>query len=85
MKNKILIKLYVMELELELDVFVPVNEIVWKMKKMIVKAISDITNLTIETSDYYLINKNTSGVYKNNELIINTDIRNVSELLLVFK
>ncbi|MBR2833903.1 MAG: hypothetical protein IKE75_05760 [Bacilli bacterium] len=85
MKNKILIKLYVMELELELDVFVPVNEIVWKMKKMIVKAISDITNLTIETSDYYLINKNTSRVYKNNELIINTDIRNVSELLLVFK
>lgn len=74
-----------MELELELDVFVPVNEIVWKMKKMIVKAISDITNLTIETSDYYLINKNTSRVYKNNELIINTDIRNVSELLLVFK
>ncbi len=85
MNNKILIKLMVPEFEISFDLFIPINEIVWKIKKMIAKSISDITSVDFNTNDYILIDKNSSRIYKNNDIIINTDIRNTAELLFVSK
>lgn len=48
MKNKILIKLIVPELDETFDIFIPVNELVWKIKKLILKAISDLSNANID-------------------------------------
>ena len=86
MKNKVLEKLYVPELYESYDVFVPVNEFIWKIKKIMVKSVSDLTNYPLNIDDkYILINKTTGEVYNYNYLLIATDIRNITELVLVSK
>lgn len=84
MKNKVLIKLIVPELDATFDVFIPVNELVWKIKKLILKSVSDLNNINITNNlDCVLINKDNSKIYNNNEIILETDIRNSSELILI--
>lgn len=84
MKNKILIRLFVPELDYNFDVFIPANEIVWKVKRLLSKSVSDLTNGGIDASgDYVLLNKVTSKVYDNNDVILETDIRNATELILL--
>ena len=39
MENKVLIKLIMPELDEEFDIFIPVNELIWKIKKLIIKSI----------------------------------------------
>lgn len=86
MENKVLVKLIVPEISEVFDVFLPVNEVVWKIKKMLVKCITDIDNVSFDSNkDFLLIKKENSKVYSNNELIINTDIRNATELVLISK
>ena len=86
MKNKVLIKLLVPELDETFDVFIPVNELVWKIKRIILKAIGDLSNANIDTNiEYVLLNKDNSKIYNNNEIILDTDIRNSSELILISK
>lgn len=86
MKNKVLIKLIVPELDETFDIFIPVNELVWKIKRLILKAIGDLSNANIDTNiEYILLNKDNSKIYNNNEIILDTDIRNSSELILISK
>ena len=84
MNNKVLIRLYVPELDITYDIYIPVNELIWKIKKMLVKAISEMSGGLLDTKrEYALINKTTSLPYENNKIVINTDIRNATELLLI--
>ena len=84
MKNKVLIKLYVPELNESYDVFIPVNEYVWKIIKLSVKAISDLSNNALDTNkNYYLINIENGNIYQSNQIVINTEIRNSTRLILL--
>ena len=84
MNDKVLVKLFVPELDVNYDIYIPVNELVWKIKKMLVKAISEMSGgLLMVDREYALINKTTSVTYNNNSVIIGTDIRNATELLLI--
>lgn len=84
MKNKVLIKLIVPEIDFFFDLFVPTNEILWKVKKMIIKSINDLTGDSLDsTKEYVLINKTTGQIYSENITIYNSDIRNASELILI--
>ena len=86
MENKVLIKLIMFDMDECFDIFIPVNEIIWKIKKLIIKSISDITNISLDiNNEYILINKDNSKIYDNNEVVINTDIRNGTELVLFKK
>lgn len=86
MQNKLLIKLFVPELDIDFDVFIPYNEVVWKIKKLLVKSISDLTSVPLDiNSEYVFINKTSGVAYNNNDIVINTDIRNGSELFLIFR
>lgn len=86
MKNKVLIKLIVPELSECFDIFIPVNELIWKIKKIIIKSISDLENIRLNMDDeFILLNKDNCKIYSNNEIVINTDIRNGSELILISK
>ena len=86
MKNKILIKLILPELDMTFDVFVPVNELVWKIKKLLIKSVSDITDIPLNINNQYiLLNKDNCRIYSNNDIVVNTDIRNGSELILISK
>lgn len=84
MKNKVLVKLIVPELDFNFDAFIYVNEILWKAKKMIAKSIYDLTGGSIDIKkDFLLINKSNGRIYDNNEIIIDTDIRNSTELVMI--
>ena len=86
MKNKVLIKLIVPELEVTYDVFLPVNEIMWKIKKMLLKVVCDLSEIEFSNSlDCLLLNKSNCKIYSNNEILINTDIRNGTELIMFSK
>lgn len=86
MDNKILVNLILPELDSNFDVFIPVNELVWKVVKLTLKSVSDLSTITLDMNkSYILINKNSGIIYKNNDVIINTDIRNGSELILFSK
>ena len=84
MNNKVLIKLIVPEIDCFFDLFVPINELVWKVKRLIIKSINDLTGDSLDlTKNYVLISKISGQIYSENVSIYNTDIRNSSELLLI--
>ena len=83
MNNKVLIKLIVHSLDKSYDLFIPVNETIYKIKKLILESLNDIDTNMLNVS-YVLINKINSRVYNNKEIVINTDIRNATELMLVY-
>lgn len=84
MKNKVLIKLTVPEIDKIFDLFLPTNELIWKIKKLIIKSINDLTGDTLDmNANYILINKLTGQIYNNNTTVFNSDIRNASELVII--
>ena len=84
MNNKVLIKIIVPELDESYDLFIPVNEVIWKIIKLVTKSISDLSGGDLDLEkEYMLINKETSLVYDNNAILIDTDIRNATELILL--
>lgn len=86
MENKVLVKLIVPSLGVNYDVFIPVNEVIWHIKKMIFRAIVDLSNVQLdENLDFALINKDNGKIYSNNDILINTDVRNGTELVLILK
>ena len=86
MDNKVLVKLIVPELEKEYDVFIPVNEVIWKIKKILIKCVSDLSGVVIDIDiTSALINRENNKIYSNNEILLDTDIRNGTELILAFK
>ena len=83
MENKVLIKLTMPTLNETFDLFLPVNEVIWKIKKMLIKSISDLTGEALDSNkNYVLLNKDTCEIYHNNDLVIDTDIRNGTELFI---
>ncbi len=86
MENKVLVKLFIPDLDTSFDLFLPVNELVWKIKKLIIKSVADLKNIPLNIDDeVILLNKDTSKIYSNNDILIETDIRNGTELILIFK
>ncbi len=86
MTNKVLIKLYAIEYGKVFDIYIPVNYLVWKITKLIVKCIGDIFDIPVDLKkEYILINKATNQIYPNNSIIREEDIRNGTELILISK
>ena len=67
------------------DIFIPVNEQIWKINKLIMKTIFDIENISFDIykEEYVFFNKTTGIIYDNNETVLNTDIRNGTEIVLL--
>ena len=60
MENKVLVKLIVPEIDSDFDIFIPVNEIIWKIKKMVLKCVNDLSRSDLDLNkDYVLFNKTT--------------------------
>ena len=84
MTNKVLISLYVPMLNITYDVFIPVNEIMWKVNKLLVKSVCDLNDTGFPVNkNYALINMENGRIYNNNEIIFNTDIRNSTKIALI--
>ena len=84
MNNKVLIKIIFPELDEEFDLFIPVNEQIWKLNKMIVKCVFDLYGVPLNSKVRYLfMNKQNGRFYQGNESVLATDIRNGTELVLI--
>ena len=86
MNNKVLIKLHAIEYGKVYDVYIPVNYLVWKINKLLIKCIGDLLDIEVDLQkEYMLINKLTNEIYPNNSIIREKDIRNGTELVIMSK
>lgn len=85
MDNKVLVKVVVLELDSSYDIFIPVNEQIWKIGRLVAKSIYDLSGLLYnpEIDKYVFVNKNTGLIYENNTIVYDSNIRNGTELLMV--
>ena len=85
MKNKVMIKAIFPAIDKEYDIKIPVNELMWKVNKLILKAIYDMNGMKIDLrrENFTMINKTSGKVYANNEIVIDTDIRNGTEIVFL--
>ena len=83
MNNKVLVKLNSFALSQSYDVFIPVNEKIWKVKAMLAKCVCDLEHLVFDPSiEYILINKIDGTIYDSNQTVLETNIRHGSELMI---
>ncbi len=79
-ENKVLVNLYILSLGKNFELYLPVNEKVGNISKLLNTTMFD----TIDTSiNYSILNIEDGTCYKDNELIRDTNIKNGSRLLLV--
>ena len=85
MKNKVIIKAVFPAIDRSFDIKIPVNELVWKVSSLVSKAIYDMNGLPfdINTDNFAMISKSTGKIYESNLAIIDTDIRNGSEIIFI--
>lgn len=82
--NKILLEVFVPLIEKEYDVFVPVNKTMGTIKRIIEKGIIDLSDhgYTLK-KDTNLYSKETGDIYNVNLKIIETDLKNGSQVILI--
>lgn len=85
MKNKVMIKAVFPSIDKEYDVKIPVNELAWKINKLIIKAVYDMNGIPVDIKNdkFIMINKVTGEAYQNNVAIIDTNIRNGTEIVFL--
>jgi len=84
MKNKVLIELIVPSIDEKYDIFIPINLKVGEILNLINKSLKDI-NYGLYKPDVVrkLYDCSNGETFNLNDLVINTDIRNGSKLVLV--
>ena len=83
MKNKVLVQLIVPDMEESYDIYIPINRKVGNIIGLLSKAISELTNgvypISKKTSLY---NAETGERYPIDNIILDTNIRNGTKLIL---
>lgn len=84
MENKVLVILSVPELDETFDIMVPASRKIGNVIELISKLLVEITdgNYMVDTHKN-LYNKETNQRYNNNILVIDSDIRNGTRLILI--
>ncbi len=78
--NKVLVNLYILSLGKNYEVFVPVNEKIGNISKLLNITMFDSIN---SEKNNVIVNVETGVPYKNNTLVIDSDIRNGTKLVLI--
>lgn len=83
MEYKILITLFVPEIEKQYELYIPINKPVYYVEKMLNELIREnmLGNFPIKAV-IHLCNRRTGQIYKKDNYIRETDIRNGTELVL---
>ncbi|MGN1269150.1 MAG: hypothetical protein ACI4U0_06660 [Candidatus Aphodocola sp.] len=83
MDYKILIKLFLPELEQSFEMYIPVNRTIGQVIELMNKVVNDITlNVYPIKEGLQLMNRRNNTFYEYNDLIRNTNIRNGTELVM---
>jgi hypothetical protein len=84
MNNKVLVELVVPVLEESYDVFIPVNKKIGNIIILLSKLISELSGgYFVANEKNCLYNGDTGDTYPMDALLINTDIRNGSKIILM--
>lgn len=82
--NRVLIRVYIPLLEKKYDVWVPINKKVYEIIINLIKGINSINKIEYDMKEIpNLYDKESSEVYDINAKIIDTNIRNGSEVILL--
>ncbi len=82
--NKVLVRLTVPDLDESYDVFIPINRKIGNVIELLNKSLNEMTKgIYVGNSSQSLYNKYTSMRYNNNLLVIETDIRNGTHVILI--
>ena len=83
MKDKILIKLAVPEIEEEYDIYIPINKKIGNVIKLLNKAVFELSNgLYVGSTKNFLYDSETGTKYDLNAIIKDTNVRNGSRVVL---
>jgi hypothetical protein len=83
MQYKVLITLYIPEIEEKFEFYIPVNKYVDEVLKILNKAVNEISyGVYPIKDDIKLVNRRTGEVYDKGFYIRNTSIRNGTQLIL---
>lgn len=82
MKNKVLVKLIVPDIDETYDIFLPINKKIGEIIILITKSINEHEIIDLPNNKI-LYNRSTGKNYEPNVLIKNTDIRNGTNLILL--
>lgn len=84
MNNKVLVKLYVPTMEIEYDIWLPVNKTIYNVTVLLIKAINDFSGGYYMPKNLpHLYNKDYNVPYPYNKKIKETNIRNGTQLVLI--
>ena len=81
--NKILIQLYVPLIEVEYDVFIPINKKIGTIKQLLEKSIAEESSGYVITADTNLYSKETGQVYNVDLVVKDTHLKNGSRIVLL--
>ena len=84
MKHKVLVEVYVPELDIKYDLFIPANKKVGNVILLLVKAINELSDGAYPVSvNHALMNSDTCRIYDLNLNMKDADILNEAKLILV--
>ena len=78
--NKLLINIYILSLGKKYEAFIPINEKIGNITKLLNTTMFD--SIDFEKNNR-IMNAESGIIYKNNDIIRDTDIENGSSLLLI--
>ena len=84
MKNKILIGLYVPLIEKNYDIYIPINQKIGTIKRLIENGLIELTdNSYVIKEDTNFYSKETGQIYDVNKSVRETDLKNGSRIILI--
>ena len=84
MKNKVLIELYVPNIDEQYEIYIPTNETIKKVLELIIKSVFELSDSNFNQDDaHYLLDPETSSVYMNDQIVRDTNIKNSKKIILV--
>lgn len=83
MEYKVLIKLYIPEIEDIYEVSIPFNKTVYEVSKLLNQLVNNASGIYPIKTNISLYNRRSGAIYDRNKLIRETDIRNGTELIMM--
>ncbi len=82
--NKILVLVYIPEIEQEYDVYIPINKKIGTIKKYLISSVEEFNDGNVSNIENFKIyDKDSSKIYDNNTYVRDSGIQNGSKLILM--
>lgn len=82
--NKILVLVYIPEIEQEYDVYIPINKKIGTIKKYLISSVEEFNDGNVSNIDNFKIyDKDSSKIYDNNTYVRDSGIKNGTKLILM--